>query len=279
MSKNSIDAYGAEGKTNLLSFDPDKLKLVEDSSHALYDPRVHDPVDASLVASIKMKGVITPIIIWKDPETGDVCVVEGRGRVKAAREANRQLREAGEVPKEVPAVIGKGNAKSVMALMVLANEGRKEPTPLGRGEMALRLIDAGYSEDQVAVILCCGKAVLDNYLALAGSTEALKTAVRDGKVNATLAYTLAAKKPDEQRAALAKLLEVAASAKGQNRSKQMNAAAGKKTLRGRREIEQFRHDTLPTLDATSQAVAEAVLAWVLGGDFKVAAPKSGKKVA
>jgi ParB family transcriptional regulator, chromosome partitioning protein len=107
MSKNSIDAYGAQGKTNLLSFDPDNLQLVEDPTHALFDPRVHDPVDVSLVASIKMKGVITPIIIWKDPESGQVCVVEGRGRVKAAREANRQLREAGEVPKEVPAVVGK----------------------------------------------------------------------------------------------------------------------------------------------------------------------------
>lgn len=277
MSKNSIDAYGAEGKTNLLSFDPDKLTLVEDASHALYDPRVHDPVDASLVASIKMKGVITPIIIWKDPESGQVCVVEGRGRVKAARVANRELREAGEVPKEVPAVIGKGNAKSVMALMVLANEGRKEPTPLGRGEMAQRLLDAGYSEDQVAVILCCGKAVLDQYLALAGSTEALKTAVRSGKVGATIAYKLALKKPEEQRTALAKLLEVSDSSKGQDRSKKMNEVAGKKTFRGRREITQFRHDILPTLDASSQAVAEAVLAWVLGGEFTVA-PK-GKKVA
>lgn len=37
MAKNSIDAYGASGKTNVLMFEPEKLHLVTDKAHPLYD--------------------------------------------------------------------------------------------------------------------------------------------------------------------------------------------------------------------------------------------------
>ena len=275
MSKNSIESYKATGKTNLLTFDPDTLVLVEDKAHPLYDPRVKDPVDHALVASIKMKGVIEPIIFWKDPETGDVCVVDGRGRVKAAREANRQLREAGELTKDVPGILGKGDAKNAMGLMVLANEGRREPTAMGRADMAVRLLEGGYSEDQVAVLLHCSRPALANYLALSNATGALKAAVREGKVSATLAYPLATKSPEEQRTTLAKMLEAAGDAKGKrSRGKKMRAASGQKNLRTRRDIEAFRADVLPTLNPAAQQVAVAMLAWMLGEDFAMSEKQS-----
>ncbi|VAL43514.1 Uncharacterised protein [Enterobacter kobei] len=44
MAKNSIDAYGASGKSNVLCFEPEKLHLVIDMSHPLYDERIHLPV-------------------------------------------------------------------------------------------------------------------------------------------------------------------------------------------------------------------------------------------
>jgi ParB family chromosome partitioning protein len=273
--RNSIDVYGAQGKTNLLQFDPDKLVLVEDKGHPLYDPRVKDPIDHALVASIKMKGVIEPIIFWKDPESGDVCVVDGRGRVRCAREANRQLREEGQVPKTVPGILGKGDAKSAMGLMVLANEGRREPTAMGRADMAVRLMEAGYSEDQVAILLHCSRPALVNYIALSNATGALKTAVREGKVSATLAYPLATKSPEEQRSTLAKMLEAAGDAKGKrSRGKKMRAANGQKNLRGKRDIEAFRNDVLPGLTAAEQRVAVAMLGWFLGEDFEVESKKS-----
>ena len=37
MSKNSVDVYGASGKTNALKFDPENLHLVTDKTHPLYD--------------------------------------------------------------------------------------------------------------------------------------------------------------------------------------------------------------------------------------------------
>ncbi|HBW1648068.1 TPA: hypothetical protein N3460_005426 [Klebsiella pneumoniae] len=45
MAKNSIDVYGASGKTNVLNFEPENLHLVTDKTHPLYDERVHLPIE------------------------------------------------------------------------------------------------------------------------------------------------------------------------------------------------------------------------------------------
>lgn len=94
MAKNSIDAYGANGKSNVLFFDPESLHLVTDTSHPLYDERVHLPLSESVILNIMELGVIEPIIVWKDPESGKTCVVAGRQRVKNATEANARRKRA-----------------------------------------------------------------------------------------------------------------------------------------------------------------------------------------
>ena len=40
MAKNSIDAYGASGKTNVLMFEPENLHIVTDKANPLYDERI-----------------------------------------------------------------------------------------------------------------------------------------------------------------------------------------------------------------------------------------------
>ncbi|MGI1234868.1 hypothetical protein ACIAGK_06675, partial [Klebsiella quasipneumoniae subsp. similipneumoniae] len=67
MAKNSIDAYGASGKSNVLFFEPEKLHLVTDKTHLLYDERINLPIDEGMVLNIKELGVLEPIIVWKDP--------------------------------------------------------------------------------------------------------------------------------------------------------------------------------------------------------------------
>ncbi len=78
MAKNSIDVYGASGKTNVLNFEPENLHLVTDKTHPLYDERVHLPIEEGMVLNIAELGVLEPIIVWKDHETGLTCVVVGR---------------------------------------------------------------------------------------------------------------------------------------------------------------------------------------------------------
>jgi ParB family chromosome partitioning protein len=69
MAKNSIDAYGASGKTNVLMFEPENLHGHR-QAHPLYDERIHLPIDEGMVLNIMELGVLEPIIVWKDPETG-----------------------------------------------------------------------------------------------------------------------------------------------------------------------------------------------------------------
>lgn len=53
MAKNSIDVYGASGKTNVLNFEPENLHLVTDKTHPLYDERVHLPIEEGMVHSLR----------------------------------------------------------------------------------------------------------------------------------------------------------------------------------------------------------------------------------
>jgi ParB family transcriptional regulator, chromosome partitioning protein len=267
-SKNSIEVYGASGKTNLLTFDPEKLRIIEDPKHPLYDERVKLAVDEAMVASIMFRGVIEPVIIWKDPESGETCVVAGRQRVKNAREANRRLKERGELPKDVPAVVTRGEPKALMGVMVMENEGRKDTTPMGRAKLAQRLVEAGYPEDTICVVLHCSKAAMKNYLALLDCTATVRNAVDSGKIPATMAYSMSRLDPEEQRATLDKMIAAGAGeTKKHRRAKKMKAAAGKDSIRTKREVLALREQVaIYVKPSTARELVLATLDWFLGGE-------------
>lgn len=132
MAKDSKVVYGASGKTNVLNFVPEKLHLITDKTHPLYDERIHLPIDEGMVLNIKELGVLEPITVWKDPENGLTCVVAGRQRVRHTLEANKLLLKEGKKPLLVPAVVKRGSANQMAKYMVSENEIRRPDTPLGR---------------------------------------------------------------------------------------------------------------------------------------------------
>ena len=146
MAKNSIDAYGASGKTNVLMFEPENLHLVTDKTHPLYDERIHLPISEAMVLNIMDQGVLEPIIVWKDPETGLSCVVDGRQRVRHTLEANKRLLKEGKEPLLVPAVAKRGSAVRMAQAMVSANEIRQADTPLGRAKKMADALERGHDE-------------------------------------------------------------------------------------------------------------------------------------
>lgn len=155
MAKNSIDAYGASGKTNVLMFEPEKLHLVTDKTHLLYDERINLPIDEGMVLNINELGVLEPIIVWKDPETGLTCVVVGRQRVKHTLEANKLRLKEGKEPLLVPGVVKRGSANQMAKYMVSENEIRRPDTPLGRAKKMSDALDRGLDEDDIAVLFGC----------------------------------------------------------------------------------------------------------------------------
>ncbi len=160
MAKDSKLVYGANGKTNVLMFEPEKLHLVTDKTHLLYDERINLPIDEGMVLNIKELGVLEPIIVWKDPEIGLTCVVAGRQRVKHTLEANKLLLKEGKDPLLVPGVVKRGSANQMAKYMVSENEIRRPDTPLGRAKKCQTRSTAGSMR---TTLRCCLAAAFRPY--------------------------------------------------------------------------------------------------------------------
>jgi len=239
MAKNSIDAYGAAGKSNVLMFDPAALKVISDPAHPLYDERIHLALDEAMVLNIMALGVREPVLVWKDPESGDVLVVDGRQRVAHALEANRRLTARGEPPIQVPGIPQRGTIERMGDIMISMNEARRGDAPMVRARKMAAFMERGYTEDRLAVIFACSEQSVRSTLALLDCTQAVQNAVEAGQIGVTQAKALAKMAPNEQRIKVSELVAAAEGAKPHERARRQRAVLGenKQRLRSRREIE------------------------------------------
>lgn len=257
MAKKSKDVYGADGQSNLLNFDPAKLTLVTDVSSPLYDKRVHLPVNEALARNIDYQGVLEPVAVSKNPETGDTEVVFGRQRVKAAVLANQWRRERGVPERLIPGIVYTGKRENALDAIVGENEARTADTPLGRAEKMRQHLALGKGEDQIAVIYNCSVATVRDTLALLDSPKAVQNAVEAGQITLTHAKALVKLKPDEQRAKVADLVRAGQGAKPHERSRKQAAVMGERPrVKSRKQI-------MAALEA-AQGDYAAALRWVLG---------------
>lgn len=271
MAKNSIDAYGAAGKTNLLLMDPDKLTIVEDDTgSALYDPdRANLPVDEALVLNIMTFGVIEPVVIWKDPETGIVYVVDGRQRVKACREANQRLKKQGCTPLQISCVVRRGDGKHMMGVMI-SSFIRQDDTPLGRARKLARYLDLGHSEEQASVTFGISVSSVKNLLTLNDAPRAIQKAVETRRVTATDGVKLAKMDPEAAKAKLAELPPAAPRGERRPRAaarKAKEVLGGKTGALGKRELVALLKEVQESnMKEMWRAGAEAALMAALGDD-------------
>lgn len=256
MAKNSIDAYGASGKSNVLFFDPDALTLITDPTHPLYDRRVHLPPDEAMVRNMRHYGVLETIIVHKDPETGDVIVVDGRRRVVNAREANRRLREEGLQPIMVPALPKRAKQGELAGMMASANEIRRNDSAINRAEKMQRMRDLGHDDELIARDFGVDPQTVRSSLRLLECCSAVRDALEGDQITVTHALRLAKFSPDEQRAKVAALISAAQGKEGHERARAQKAALGTPArLRTRKQI-------LAELESATGERAEA-LRWVL----------------
>lgn len=263
MAKNSIDVYGASGKGNVLSMDPDKLTLVTDPKHPLYDRRVHQAPNPKTVRNYRAQGVLEPVLFYKDPETGENLVIDGRRRVINARELNRQLVEAGEEPITIPAIpkrVMRDSDKSFVGMMVSTNEIREEDSPINRAEKMARMLDVGHTEDAIAVAFGVEVPTVRSALKLLDCCMAVRDAVEAEQITVSHALKLAKLSPDEQRAKVQALIDAADGKEGHARSRAQKAVLSGPAarVRPRKQIE------AALVEATGERLA--ALRWVLGID-------------
>lgn len=230
MPKTSRDSLNAKGKRDAYMFDPDDLVLVTDEKSPLFDERVELPLDEGLVLNIMFgpdgvpQGVLKPILAVRNSETGVVEVIDGRQRVKAAREANKRLRKQGLEPVRVPAMIQRASGHRAMGMLISANEHSQSDTPIGRAKKAQRYIDIGRDASEVAVLLGVSAASVKNLLSLLDAPAAVRNAVESGKISASDGYKLAKLDPGEAREKVAELIEKAPRTPGKKRSKNAKKA-------------------------------------------------------
>lgn len=263
MPKASRDSLNAKGKRDAYTFDPEDLVIVTDEKSPLYDERVALPIDENLVLNIMFapdgvpQGVLEPINAIRNPETGAVEVIDGRQRVKAAREANRRLRKQGLEPVWVPAMLKRVNAHTAMGMLISSNEHRQNDTPLGKAKKAQRYMALGRDETEVATLLGISRSSVKNLLSLLDAPAAVRTAVESGSITASDGYKLAKLSPAEAREKVAELKEKAPRTPGKRRSK-----TGKKA----REILGGSEKPAPSAGTPEKAIEDAaandIAAWL-----------------
>jgi ParB family transcriptional regulator, chromosome partitioning protein len=271
MPKASRDALNAKGKRDAYTFDPDDLVLVTDERSPIYDPRVNLEVNQALVSNILFdpggdgvpQGVLEPVLVRRNTETGKVEVVDGRQRVKAAREANKRLRKQGHEPIWIPTLLQRGGDARVMGVLISANEHRTEDLPSERARKAQRYIDLGRSEDEVATLLGVSRATVKNLLSLLDAPADIRKAADAGKIAVAGGYKLSRMEPEEARKRLAELLEKAPRTPGKRRSP--NAAKARAITNGSKaepEIPAKDGASVKAVKAAENKVATTIADWI-----------------
>ena len=203
MGSNSMKGMKGVGRTDAFLIDPDELSIVDDPSHPNYDRRIHKPLKEEMVLNIMAMGVLKPVIIgaeWK----GFPAVVDGRQRVRHAREANKRRKTMGEPPIRVTCVRKRGSDAELAKVAVSANEFAQEDEPIAKAEKAARLADLGSTNEEICLTFGWSIKTLKAHLSLLDAAPAIKKAVAAGE----LAVSAVSKLPtrhEEQTKVLAEL--------------------------------------------------------------------------
>ena len=247
----------AEGRKDVFMVKPENLTLVYDKAHPLYDPRVEIAPPESMIANIAMNGVIEPVIVRKNGV--DYEIVAGRRRTKSAIEANNRLRAEGKPPILVPCIMRGGTDADLFGVMVSENEIRHEDTMIIKGMKARKLLDFGYSEQQIAVTFGVSRQAVENWLAADELPQELKNAIESGEITATAAVELA-KGGQSKQSQIQQFEDL----KKQGKKPTVHNVSASPKVRRRKEIEKH----LDTLDVGNCKEFEegyaAALRWVLG---------------
>jgi ParB family chromosome partitioning protein len=173
--------------------------------HELWDARILDAMTPEEVANIDAYGVMEPIIIAK--ANGVPTVVDGRGRVRRARLANKLRAARGEPPITIDCKVLRSSGNRLLGAMISLNEVRRADTIEVKIEKLQQLLDRGVSVEDAATIFGAKVETVKGWLAYGdNATDDLKQAVATGELSSTAAAEVArVKDPVKQKAALDKL--------------------------------------------------------------------------
>lgn len=192
MGKTAIDAK----RGTVFMMEPERLTLVTDKMHPLYDPRVEDEPSESMIANIATYGVLEPVIVRKNGEA--IEVVAGRSRIKSALEVNKRFVAEGKMPILVPAILRGGSDSDLFGVLISENEIRRDDNAIKKGEKARKLLNMGYTVAQIAVTFGVTYQTVGNWLKADELPEPIKEAVLNDEISATAAIRMSDMSNDQQ---------------------------------------------------------------------------------
>lgn len=174
--------------------------------HALYDPRISLPLDQLMVSNIAVLGVIEPVVCRKDGDK--LLVVDGRQRVRHAREVNKELVKAGKPTITIPMIMFRADEKTTIGTMVSLNEVRRNDDYVMRAERCRRMIEVnGMSVSEASLFFGVGGGTVKAWLAWFDLSPRVHDAVAIGALTPSTATTLAKLSHSEQNARAEEIVE------------------------------------------------------------------------
>ena len=241
-----------------------------DPTHPLHAHDLTKPLDPTDIDSVEELGVMVPIEVVKVNNLPTVSL--GRGRVRKARVANLRRKAKGLPPITIRFVIVRvSNGLDLMRRQIDENLRRKTISVLDRIELAKQYLARGASEDEAAKAMGVKRPQFNQWMVLEdNATPAVKDALREDRLSASAAISLASiSEPEKQDEALGKLL-AAPEAKPTARAAQ-NAARKAKGKKGKAVVPRPKEQKrlLAVIDKASKGDewmqgAKAALRWVTG---------------
>lgn len=222
-SKTAVSEFESRGDAYIMR--AERLTVITDKANPFYEPRADLPLDHPkmlwLIESMKAEatdpknrgcGNIDDLLIrknGKDSNGKDIYeVIDGRQRVKAAREINRQYAEM-----EKPPIFLSCRYRSVteekdfLRIMATRNECRIETPPSMIAIQVDRLIESGGTWKEAERAFAKPEATLRELLKIARLCEDVHKAVDAEKISVSAATKFEDMSVQAQRTALRELLE------------------------------------------------------------------------
>lgn len=145
--------------------------------------RFNDVAIADLAASIKAKGVLTPILVRKDPAGREgYQIIAGERRWRAAQKAHLH---------DVPVVIRDMSDQETLEVALVENLQRQDLSPIEEAEGYRRLMEEfAHTQEDLAEALGKSRSHIANMIRLTTLPDEVKALVEDGQLTAGHARAL-----------------------------------------------------------------------------------------
>jgi ParB family chromosome partitioning protein len=243
--------------------------------HPHYDPRVATMVpNQTLIDSIMTEGVLQPVEVLKDKETGKGIVIFGKNRVLNARIASKKRVDAGGERIMVMCIPPRrgSNQIDIMAGRLAENRGRRDSDPFTEAEEAAHFIkhngDGKESIQRLCTVLGVTKARLNQLLKFREASEPVKKAAREAGAGMESVLQLLQMKEKDALKALDAIKtggEKITTAKARNARRESTGKAalpGKRVLRTLIQNDGERRKEKGYSGLNDQSVA--LLRWIIG---------------